>query len=204
MAMPDDAHIIKFKVTKVMEATRTWIYDSEHEHGGCFRKDPARPNVGAEQSDENDITMVCIVIHLAAPCTHMVLNQIMPDAAQHNLRRLQPPTVGDDDANTRLRLRAQQCAAEVAYSAAPRQVQDDVGTALNDLSDNRSDVRAIREFLFTPSLDLPPNCRARYANFVAQEHHAHHTEKSRLFERTRCPKRVLGQLWPTSQKCVCV
>ena len=28
--------------------------------------------------------------------------------------------------------------------------------------------------------------------------------KSRLFERTRCPKRVLGQLWPTSQKCVCV
>jgi hypothetical protein len=27
---------------------------------------------------------------------------------------------------------------------------------------------------------------------------------SRLFERTRCPKRVLGQLWQTSQKCVCV
>ena len=128
MAMPDDAHIIKFKVTRVFEATRTWAYDSEHEHGGCFREGPARPNVGAEQSDENDIAMVCVVIHLAAPCTHMILNQIMPGAAQHDLRRLQPPTVGDDDTNTRLRLRAQQCAAEVAYSAGPKQVQDDAGT----------------------------------------------------------------------------
>ena len=30
------------------------------------------------------------------------------------------------------------------------------------------------------------------------------SDTSQLFERTRCPKRVLGQLWPTSQKCVCV
>ena len=64
----------------------------------------------------------------------------------------------------------------MAYSAAPAQVQDDAGLVLDDLSDNRSDVRAIREFLFTPGLGLPPHCRARYANFVAQEHHAHHTE----------------------------
>ena len=54
-------------------------------------------------------------------------------------------------------------------------------------------------------------------SFIAQAHHIF--EKlpsdlqtqglepgwiSQLFERTRCPKRVLGQLWPTSQKCVCV
>ena len=101
-------------------------------------------------------------------------------------QELQPPTVGDDDANTRLRLRAQQCAVQVAYSAAPRQVQDDAGATQSDLSDNRSDVRAIREFLFTPSLDLPQNCRARCANFVAQEHHAHHTKDASTKRTSLC------------------
>ena len=74
MAMPDDAHIIKFQVTRVFDTTRTWTYDSKHTHGGCFRKDATKANVDAEQ----DIDQLCVIIHLAAPCTHMILNQIMP------------------------------------------------------------------------------------------------------------------------------
>jgi hypothetical protein len=89
---------------------------------------------------------------------------------------LEPPETGDDNRNRELTALAKQCAARVAYKASPRQVQDDAGSTPTDLSDNRSDVRAIRESLLTQGLEIPSNCRARYANFVAQEHHAHHSE----------------------------
>ena len=63
MAMPSNAHVhgLKFKVTRVYDSTRTWAYDSDHVHGGCFRKDPTRPNEGSKQEEENDIDKVCVV-----------------------------------------------------------------------------------------------------------------------------------------------
>ena len=39
-------------------------------------------------------------------------------------------------------------------------------------------MQAIREFLLTPTLVIPSNCIARYANFVAQEHHAYHSKST--------------------------
>ena len=50
-----------------------------------------------------------------------------------------------------------------------------MGTTPDGLSDDRSDVKVIREFLLTPSLAIPDNSIARWANFVAQSHHAHHS-----------------------------
>ena len=76
MAMPPDSHVLKLEVKRVYDSTRTWAYDDSHEHVGCFRKDPTRADGGSEQEGENDIDRVCAIIHLVAPCTHTILNQI--------------------------------------------------------------------------------------------------------------------------------
>ena len=70
---------------------------------------------------------------------------------------------------------ARQCAARVAYSASPSQVLDDAQTTPTDLSDSRSDMEAINEFLLTLDLAIAAKSKARWANFVAQPHHAHHS-----------------------------
>ena len=80
-AMPPGSHILRIAVKRVYDRTRTWVYDDEHSHGDCFRNDPNRPNHASEQEGENDIDRVCVILHLVAPCTHMILNQIMPGAA---------------------------------------------------------------------------------------------------------------------------
>ena len=81
---------------------------------------------------------MCVIVHLVAPCTYMILNQIMPVIMQHDLRPLKAPLAGDNDQV--LAILAQQCTARVAYSASPSQVLDDAGTAPSDLSDKRSDM----------------------------------------------------------------
>jgi hypothetical protein len=121
--MPLGSHILRIVVKRVYDRTRTWMYDDDHEHGGCFRNDPERPNNTSEQEGENDIDRVCVILHLVAPCTHMILNQIMPGAAQYDLRALDPPTTGDND--QALAMLARQCAARVAYNASSSQVLDD-------------------------------------------------------------------------------
>ena len=153
-AMPPDSHVMRIVVKRVYGSTRTWAYDDEHEHGGYFRKDPERPNETSKHEGENDTDGVYAIVHLVAPCTHMILNQIMPGAAQHDLRPLQPPKTGDNDKDQAPTILAQQCAARVAYNTSPRQVMDDAGATPDDLSDSRSDMQAIREFLLTPRLAI--------------------------------------------------
>ena len=55
------------------------------------------PNDASEQEGENDMHGVCVILNLVASCKHMILNQIMPGPAQHDLRPLNPPTTGDND-----------------------------------------------------------------------------------------------------------
>ena len=69
MDMPHKSHISKFAVTRVYDNTRTWTYDN-----GYSRKDPTRANEDSEQEMQNGIDSVCAIIHLVAPCTHMILN----------------------------------------------------------------------------------------------------------------------------------
>ena len=118
-AMPPSSHVLRIVVKRVYDITRTWTYDDEHEHGGCFRKDPERPNKTSEQEGENDIDGVYAIVHFVAPCTHMILNQIMPGASQHNLRPLQPPKTGDDNKDQALEILAQQCAARSGLQRIP-------------------------------------------------------------------------------------
>ena len=52
-AMPPGSHILRIVVKRVYDRTRTWVYDDEHMHGGCFRNDPDRPNDATERDEEN-------------------------------------------------------------------------------------------------------------------------------------------------------
>ena len=70
-AMPLGSHILRIAVKRVYDRTRTWMYDDDHEHGGCFRNDPERPNDTSEQEGENYIDRVCLILHLVAPCTQV-------------------------------------------------------------------------------------------------------------------------------------